>query len=152
MGGTIIAHTWVFGNSNGTRNSGSNYGNDLDVSAPWATWAIDENNAPYYFTGTSAAAPVIAGWLALYKSMIFVEWAAYVGDNLWGSRESAWNSQTGHGVPPLPVNALVDFGCVRYDFNENGTFDVQDVQLQAYRYASEYGSALYEAKYDLEPT
>ncbi len=138
-------------NPNGTRHPDSNYGNDLDVAAPYQTWALDEINAPWYFQGTSASAPVIAGYLALYKSMVFVEFEPGYTGEIWESRGSPWNSQTGHGVPVVPVNALLDFGCVRHDFDGSGEIDVTDQQLIAYRYGAEPPSQLYDPKYDLEP-
>jgi subtilisin family serine protease len=51
----------------GTRHPSSDYGDELDVAAPYSTFSMDNEGTVMAVSGTSFAAPAIAGLLALAK-------------------------------------------------------------------------------------
>ena len=137
---------------NGPRHIDSNYGSDLDVVAPYQNWAMNHNNAPIYFQGTSASAAVISGLAALFKSAHFVETSTRSNFMSAISENGAtWNSQTGYGVPDAyEIVGEKTFLCVRYDIRRNYQIDVADAQTISFRYGSVRGDALYHERFDLQ--
>jgi len=143
-------------NPNGSRHDLSNYGSDLDFAAPFTTVALSQFGYTESFSGTSAAAPAIAGLAALYKSEYPIELQKYPEHSFVSiagrfTNQGAWNIQTGRGVPDA-WKMLWYGACSRFDFNGNRQIDIGDVQTIAYRYGTFWGSSpVYSFRYDLQP-
>ena len=107
----------------GRRAGGSNFGEQLDVVAPWYVLSLTPNNGTDYDGGTSFAAPHVAGVAALMLSVNpnlrvrdvrrIINYTAQrirpyrYNDNSYRPYYGTWNNEVGHG--------LVDaYAAVRY--------------------------------------
>lgn len=148
-----------------TRNSVSNWGPEIDVSAPYSNWAVlygsigQPDGGWYIFDGTSSATAVMSGLGALYVSGVFApRWVngTYVNNlfdvDAFMARESWWNDQVGNGIPNNYIQYFSYWrACNVWDFNGDHDVDVTDEQLIAYRYGAFFGHPLYNKRYDVEP-
>jgi len=146
--------------SRGVRHSASNYGSQLDVSAPIASWSRDHLDRPQLFWGTSASAAIISGVAALWQSTrpdfgVRENVTADFLDDIDASNPGGWDNQTGRGVP----NAYLTIwrsACQRKDVRRDNRIDGYDEQTIAYYWGAFYGIqrsgvAGYDPTFDLHP-
>jgi hypothetical protein len=133
----------------GNRHPLSSFGADLDVVAPFQTWSLDANGNAWYFTGTSAAAPVISGLAALYASGTF--YPDLFSVDMFSTHRSNWNEQLGNGIPNGLLVNMWYAACSIFDFSGDRVVDVTDGQMISYRYAGFYGDLRYQRRFDLDP-
>jgi subtilisin family serine protease len=145
----------------------ANFGADLDIAAPFQTYAMNNIDAPVYAQGTSFSAPVITGLLALKMSSDLVPEGLVLGDpwafQTWANWMdhtpshqvvscSGWNQYTGCGVPWDANDLGVKFMAARrYDLNGDCIVDVADEQILALHWEATFGMPFYNVAYDLEP-
>jgi len=143
-----------------SRHPNSNYGQDLDVAAPFEAFAVDRNGVTQAFDGTSASAAIISGVAALFKSTQAVDrdgqqWNAsdtevflYLIER--SNPQQGWNAQTGRGVPDV-YTTIWRWACQRMDFNGDDEIGISDMQAISFRYGAFFGSWRYQTQFDLDP-
>jgi len=150
-----VGGTWP----NGTWRPDANYGADLDIAAPFQTYALNNIDAPVYAQGTSLSAPIITGLLALKISSDLVPPNYTTGMSeqfpvaMWMAHTCAsWDEYKGCGVPRDDFDLRMrDMAAQRYDLNRDCIVDVVDEALIAYHYGSVFGTSYYDVAYDLDP-
>ncbi len=104
----------------------SNYGPEIDISAPGTDIYSTENGGGYtYKTGTSMASPNVAGVAALVKSLnpdlTPLELREILCKTATKMDTFEWNKYYGHGIVNSYAAVLVDELCyVTYDLNYDG--------------------------------
>ena len=144
---------------NGSRDPRSSYGPELDTMAPFTTWSLDNSDSQVEISGTSFAAPYIAGLAALFKSVQptrirrpteFSDLDYFLQTLETYPYDHSHHDDTGFGFPDAFV-VLWANACVRYDVIRDGKIDVLDAQAMAFRYGAMIGQLSYEDRFDLRP-
>jgi len=146
--------------TSGARHPDSNYGQDLDVAAPYEAYAVTRDNTTQLVGGTSFSAAIISGVAALWQSTrpdfgVRENVTADFLDDIDNSNAGGWNNQTGRGVPNAYLTIWRD-ACQRKDVRRDNRIDGYDEQTIAYYWGAFYGIqrsgvAGYDPTFDLHP-
>ena len=137
---------------------GREYGKLMVVAPGDSIYTTVPNNNVYQEdSGTSLAAPHVAGLAGLFFSIAPVQFKAddfyhYITTTAMhtANNPEEWNPEYGYGI--VDAYALLkEVDCKKYDVSGNKIIEVQDTQLLAFRDGARIGDASYDPKYDVWP-